>query len=284
MTRRSFSGATVLVTGAGGGLGRATALRFAAAGASIAALDKDAAGLESLRIELEARGAKCLVLPCDITDADACERAVDLALRQFGTLDVLVNNAGMSHRSGFAATDLSVIRRVMEVNFFGAVNCTKAALPHLVARRGLIVAVSSVAGYTPLIARTGYAASKHAMHGFFGSLRTELEPRGVDVMMVCPSFIATRIDRNALGGDGRPVRHAQVTVGQPLTPETAAAEILAGAERGRRQVFVGRTARMAWWLSRLAPRLYERIMARRLRGELESDDGPAGAAPGRERP
>jgi short-subunit dehydrogenase len=169
----------------------------------------------------------------------------------------------------------------MEVNFFGAVNCTRAALPHLLARRGLIVAVSSVAGYTPLIARTGYAASKHAMHGFFDSLRTELAPRGVEVMIVCPSFVATRIDRNALGGDGQPVRHAQVTVGRPLTPEAAAARILAGAARGRRLTFVGRTARMAWWLSRLAPGLYARIMARRLRGELESDDEPAGAGPDR---
>ena len=284
MTRRSFSGATVVVTGAGGGLGRATALRFAAAGASIAALDRDAAGLESLNAELEARARRCLALPCDVTDAGACEHAIDQAVRQFGGLDVLVNNAGMSHRSGFAATDLGVIRRVMEVNFFGAVNCTKAALPHLTARRGLIIAVSSVAGYTPLIARTGYAASKHAMHGFFDSLRTELEPEGVDVMMVCPSFIATQIARNAIGGDGRPVRHAQVTVGRPLTPDDAAALIFAGAERRKRQVFVGRTARTAWHLSRFAPRLYERIMARRLRAELESDDRRAGAAPGRERP
>ncbi len=271
MTRRSFKGATVLVTGAGGGLGRATSLRFAAAGANIAALDKDAAAVENLRAELEARGTNGLALPCDITDASACERAVAAAVERFGAIDVLVNNAGMSHRSGFAVTDVAVIRRVMEVNFFGAVHCTKAALPHLVARRGLIVAVSSVAGYTPLIARTGYSASKHAMHGFFDSLRTELAPLGVDVMIVCPSFVATRLDRNALGGDGKPVRHAQVTVGRPLTAEDAANQVFEGAERGRRQIFVGRTAWMAWWLSRFAPRRYERIMARRLRGELESD-------------
>jgi short-subunit dehydrogenase len=281
MARRSFRGATVLVTGAGGGLGRATAMCFAAAGANIAALDKDTGGLESLREELRSRGSGCLAIACDITDPHACASAVDQVIERFGSLDVLVNNAGMSHRSGFAATDLAVIRRVMEVNFFGAVNCTKAALPHLVASRGLVIAISSVAGYTPLIARTGYAASKHAVHGFFDSLRTELAPRGVGVTVVCPSFVATRIDRNALGGDGTPVRHAQVTVGRPVTAETAAAAVLAGAERGRRLVFVGRTAWMAWWLNRLAPTLYERIMARRLRGELESDETPADA--GRDR-
>jgi NAD(P)-dependent dehydrogenase (short-subunit alcohol dehydrogenase family) len=250
---------------------RAIALRFAQAGARIAALDKDAAGVASLEQEIARNGGQCLALPCDVTDAEACARAVAAAVQRFGALDVLVNNAGMSQRSGFAATDLAVIRRVMDVNFYGAVYCTKAALPHLIAARGLVVAVSSVAGYTPLIARTGYAASKHAMHGFFESLRTELAPLGVDVMMVCPSFIATRIDRNAVGGDGLPVRHAQVTIGDPLSPESVAARIYDGAVRGRRLLLVGRTAWAAWWVSRLAPRLYEKLMARRLSGELESD-------------
>jgi NAD(P)-dependent dehydrogenase (short-subunit alcohol dehydrogenase family) len=271
MTQRSFAGRTVLVTGAGGGLGRAIALRFAAAGARIVALDRDAAAVEGLRAELENRGAACLALPCDITDADACARAVAAAVERFGTLDVLINNAGISQRSGFAATDLAVIRRVMDVNFYGAVHCTKAALPHLVAARGLVIAVSSVAGYTPLIARTGYAASKHALHGLFESLRTEIAPLGVDVMLVCPSFIATRIDRNAIGGDGGPVRHAQVTTGRPLLPEPVADRIYQGARRSRRLLLIGGTARAAWWVSRLAPGLYEKLMARRLRGELESD-------------
>jgi NAD(P)-dependent dehydrogenase (short-subunit alcohol dehydrogenase family) len=261
----------VLVTGAGGGLGRAIALRFAQAGARIAALDKDAAGVASLEQEIAWNGGQCLAQPCDVTDAEACARAVAAAVQRFGALDVLVNNAGMSQRSGFAATDLAVIRRVMDVNFYGAVYCTKAALPHLIAARALVVAVSSVAGYTPLIARTGYAASKHAMHGFFESLRTELAPLGVDVMMVCPSFIATRIDRNAVGGDGLPVRHAQVTIGDPLSPESVAARIYDGAVRSRRLLLVGRTAWAAWWGSRLAPRLYEKLMARRLSDELESD-------------
>jgi NAD(P)-dependent dehydrogenase (short-subunit alcohol dehydrogenase family) len=275
MARRSFSGSTVLVTGAGGGLGRAIALRFAAAGSRIVALDKYAGGIERLRAEIEGRGGSCLDVPCDVTDADACAHAVATGVERYGTLDVLVNNAGMSQRSGFAATDLAVIRRVMDVNFHGAVYCTKAALPPLVAARGLVIVVSSVAGFTPLIARTGYAASKHALHGFFESLRPELAPLGVDVMMVCPSFIATHIDRNALGGDGQPVRHAQVTVGDPMSAEVAAGRIYEGARRRRRLLLVGRTARAAWWMNRLAPRLYEKLMARRLGGELESDaDAP----------
>lgn len=269
MARRSYAGRTVLVTGAGGGLGRAVALRFARAGARIVALDKDAGTVAAVQAEIERGGGDCLALPCDVTDAEGCAQAVAAGVGRFGTLDVLVNNAGMSHRSAFANTGLAVIRGVMEVNFFGAVNCTKAALPALVAARGLVIAISSVAGYTPLIARTGYAASKHAMHGFFESLRTEIAPQGVAVMMVCPSFIATRIDRNALGGDGQPVRHAQVTVGRPLTAEAAAERIVAATARRPRMLFIGRTARQAWWLSRVAPGLYERLMSRRLRGEMQ---------------
>ncbi len=266
-----------MITGAGGGLGRALALRFAAAGARIAALDRDPAGLDATRSLLESRGAECLALTCDVTDADACAQSVAAAVARFGSLDVLVANAGLSHRSAFEVTGPDVIRRVMEVNFFGAVNCTAAALPHLLASRGLVIAVSSVAGFTPLVARTGYSASKHAMHGFFDSLRAELQPRGVSVMLACPSFIATGIGRNAIGGDGQPVRHAQVTVGRPLAAERAAGMIFTAAERGRRLVLVGRTSRLAWYLSRAAPGLYSQVMARRMRAELESGDAPASA-------
>jgi len=101
------------------------------------------------------------------------------------------------------------------------------------------------------------------------------------VMMVCPSFIATQIDRNALGGGGQPVGHAQVTIGRPLTPDAAAQQIVAGAARDRRLLLIGRTARIAWWVSRLAPALYEKLMARRLRGELESSTTTARTAPER---
>jgi NAD(P)-dependent dehydrogenase (short-subunit alcohol dehydrogenase family) len=282
VANRSFKGSVVLITGAGGGLGRALALRLAARGARIAALDRDTAGLDATHAELGAFGVEFLALRCDVTDADACARAVEATVRHFGSLDVLVANAGISHRSAFEATGLDVIRRVMEVNFFGAVNCAKAALPHLIDSRGLVIVVSSVAGFTPLVARTGYSASKHALHGFFDSLRAEIRPDGVGITLVCPSFIATGIGRNALGGDGRPVRHAQVTVDRPLSAEFAAERIVAAAERGRQLVLLGRTARLAWLLSRFMPGIYARLMARRMRGELESSDGPADKKPDRE--
>ena len=272
MARREFHGRVVVVTGAAGGLGRALAARFAAAGARVALLDRDAAAVEAAAAGL---GQAALGLACDVSDAVQCERALARAAAALGPVHVLINNAGISHRSAYAATDPAVIRRVMEVNFFGAVHCTRAALDDLARTRGLIVTISSVAGFSPLIARTGYAASKHALHGFFDSLRAELADSGIDVLLVCPAFSATGIERNALGGDGAPARHAQRVVGVRAAPDAVADEIYEAARRGRRLLLHGRTARLAWWLSRFAPGLYARLMARRLRGEMrgETDRG-----------
>lgn len=263
---REFSGRTVVVTGAGGGLGRALCLRFAAAGARIVALDRDAAVLQGLTFP---EGTEAIRLGCDVTNEADCIRAMAEARRDFGGVDVLINNAGITHRSAFAATRPEVIRRVMEVNFFGALHCTHAALEDLVARRGMVIAVSSVAGFAPLIARTGYAASKHALHGFFDSLRTEVEPQGVKVLLVCPSFIQTGIEKNALAGDGRPARHAQSIVGGRSTAEAMAERIFRAAEEERRLLLPDRVSRLSWWVSRLAPRFYERLMVRKLGKEMQ---------------
>ncbi|MBI4990402.1 MAG: SDR family oxidoreductase [Rhodocyclales bacterium] len=266
---RDFSGKTVVVTGAGGGLGRALALRFAAAGARIVALDRDAAVLQGLTFP---EGAAAIRLGCDVSNEEDCVRAMAEARRAFGGIDVLINNAGITHRSAFSATRPDVIRRVMAVNFFGALHCTHAALEDLVARHGMVIAVSSVAGFAPLIARTGYAASKHALHGFFDSLRTEVEPLGVRVLLVCPSFISTGIERNALAGDGGPARHPQSIVGGRSTPEAMAERIFRAAEGERRLLLPDRISLMSWWVSRLAPRLYARLMVKRLGKEMRGGE------------
>jgi short-subunit dehydrogenase len=159
----------------------------------------------------------------------------------------------------------------MAVNFFGALHCTHAVLPALVARRGMIIVISSVAGFAPLIARTGYAAAKHALHGFFDSLRTELADEGIGVLIVCPSFIDTGIDKNALGGDGRPARHGQQIIGVRARPEDIAAEILHAARTDKHLLLPGRMAKLSWWVSRLAPGYYARVMARRLHAEMDGD-------------
>ena len=266
--RRAFAGATVVVSGAAGGLGRALARAFGRAGSRLVLLDLPGPALDGLAAELRQAGVEALAVACDVTDERACEAAAEAAVERFGRLDVLVNNAGITHRSPFEATATAVLRRVLEVNLFGAIHLTRAALPHLRQARGLVVVISSVAGYTPLIARTGYAASKHALHGLFESLRSELVPQRVEVMLACPSFVATGIDRKALGPDGGPATHPQVVVGRRLDPDAVAARIVRGAALGRRLLLIGSTARVAWWLGRLAPGAYARLMARRLRDEM----------------
>ncbi len=268
MTTRQFSGKAVLVTGAAGGLGRALCRQFAAAGARIAALDLDAVAVQQLAAELQAEGADCLPLACDITDEAACATAVEAARAHFGQLDVLVNNAGISHRSLLVDTRPEVIRHVMAVNFFGAVHATHAALPALLASRGQIITISSVAGFAPLIGRTGYAASKHALHGFFDSLRTEVAGGGVSVLIVCPSFIATGIDRAALGADGQALNAARQTPGGLTTPDEVATAVLRAASQRRKLLLFSATAKAAWWLTRLWPARYAAIMKQRLQGEF----------------
>ena len=261
-------GRTVVVTGAAGGLGSALCRRYGALGAKVVALDLDAAALETLATQLRADGIEALALPCDLTDEAACRAAMARAADTFGGIDILVNNAGISARCLLRDTAPEVIRRVMAVNFFGAVNATQAALESLVARRGQIVVVSSIAGFSPLVGRTAYAASKHALHGFFDSLRSELHGEGVDVTIACPAFIATGIERAALGGDGRPASAPRHTTGVEAPPDTVAARIVAAAERRERLCLPSSTSRLAWWVSRLAPRTYEHLMLRRVGAEF----------------
>lgn len=268
MTHRRFDAKVVMVSGAAGGLGTALCRRFGAAGAQIVAVDRDAAGLQRLGQHLATQSVQVLTLPTDITDVMACRVAVDAALARFGRLDGLVNNAGISHRSLLRDTDPATIRRVMDVNFFGAVQLTLAALPQLLARHGAIVAISSVAGFAPLIGRTGYAASKHALHGFFDSLRSEVEDEGVSVTLVCPSFIRTGIGAAATDGSGAPVSSQRVTTGGESTPDEVAGRIFGAVAARRRLLLPDAVSRQAWWLSRLAPDLYTKIMKRRLGKEF----------------
>ncbi|MFO1263175.1 MAG: SDR family oxidoreductase [Rhodoferax sp.] len=269
---RDFRGKVVVITGAGGGLGRALAHTFAQAGAHVAALDRDARALEALAHELDIlavqHGTQRMIAVCDVTRLEDCQAAVTQVCGRLGGVDLLINNAGVAHRSAFAVTQVDVLRRVMDVNFFGAVHCTHAALPSLRQRRGMVVAISSVAGFSPLIGRTGYAASKHALHGFFDSLRTEVQDDGVDVLIVCPSFIDTGIDRAALAADGLPAAQARKTTGATTQPAEVAAAILQAACQRRHLLLFSFTAKAAWWLSRLWPTRYAAVMKKRLQSEI----------------
>ncbi len=255
----------MVITGGAGGIGQALARRYQSQGARTVLLDLDEAALEAVAAEMSPRP---LTVACDVTDVDACQDAVDTVIRELGGIDILVNNAGISHRSRFVETEPAVLRAVMDVNFFGAVNMTHAALPNLTARRGRISVLSSIAGFAPLVGRTGYAASKHALHGFFDSLRAELVGCGVSVTIACPYFTQTAIRESALGGDGTSAGRRPSATGKPLDPDDVAKAIVHATSRRQRQVVIGRVGRLSLWVSKLAPGIYERLMRRSQRAEF----------------
>ena len=260
----ALSHRTVLITGAAGGLGAALCRRFAAVGANVVAVDLPGSPLDAVVAEL---GDRALAVRANVTDPASCRDAVAAALARFGRLDVLVNNAGITHFARFADTDPQVLRRVMDVNYFGAVHCTQAALPSIVDTRGQVVVISSVAGFAPIVGRPGYVGSKHAVTGLFSALRAELAPDGVGVTVVCPAFVATGIDRHALGATLDGPAGPRLATGRPSDPDRVAAAVVRGVVTRRRLVLPDRLSKLAWVASRLAPALYERLMARRLTPE-----------------
>lgn len=260
MPRRDLSSAVVVITGGAGGLGLAMSRAFAGRGACPVLLDIDAEGLS---------GSTHPGFVCDLTEYSSVAATFSEIVDRFGGVDVLVNNAGLTHRSAFANTDPCVLRRVMDVNYFGAVNATKAALPSIVERRGTIVGIGSVAGFAPLLGRSGYAASKHALQGFLGTLRAELLGTGVDVTVVAPSFVDTPFRFRTLDADGSITTHSQSRVGRMMTADHVAEVVVRAVERRRAFVTVGVVGTASRILSRVSPGLYERIMSRSLASELD---------------
>ncbi|MFO7716518.1 SDR family oxidoreductase [Desulfosarcina sp.] len=269
MVKREFSNKVVVVTGAASGIGLAVARRFARAGAICAMLDMDRVRLERCEHEFGDAGHRVMALRCDVSRRGDCEAAMAAVIARFGGVDVLFNNAGITQRSAFVETRIEVYEQVMAVNFFGALYCTKAAIHSLILRRGLIIANESIAGLAPLLGRTGYAASKHAMHGLFTSLRSEVRDKGVHIMVVCPGFIKTNLQDRALGGDGTVTRHPQSRIGRQDTPACAAEAIFNAAAREKDLLVLTTMGKIGYWVSRLAPGYYERRMASQFKAELE---------------
>ncbi len=270
MKKRDFTNQVVVITGAGGGLGQALCHRFLQAKAKVMALDIHTEGLEKIASSLP-DGADFHFQSCDITKAEECQKAIKIAQENLGPIDVLVNNAGITHLSDFRETELSTIEKVMGVNFFGSAYCTKAALEDIVQKKGMIITISSVAGYSPLVARTGYAASKHALHGFFDSLRAELKGQGVDILIVCPSFINTPIRAKASAqnesksGEIRQPGGPQKMIGKVHSPEEVAEEIFQAAIQRKRLFVQGRVGKLAYWVNTFFPRFFEKKMIQKVR-------------------
>ena len=253
-----FQNKIVWITGASSGIGEALAVMLAQQGATLVLSARREGELERVRAACQNPDAH-LVLPLDLADFDA-HVATQRVLEHFDRVDVLINSGGVSQRSTVAETALDVDRRIMEINYFGTIKLTKAVLPSMLARgSGHIVAVSSVVGHFATARRSAYAASKHALHGFFDALRAEVHAAGVRVTLVSPGYVRTNISLNALTGDGS--KHAQMDSGQEkgLSAEACAAQILRAVEQERGEVVIGRE-RFAVYAHRLVPGLFNRVL------------------------
>ncbi|HEU0224170.1 MAG TPA: SDR family oxidoreductase [Steroidobacteraceae bacterium] len=262
----SYAGKVVVLTGASEGIGRALALRLAREGARLALAARNAARLNSLAEECRVLGAQALVVPTDVTSREQCEALADAAFAHFGTIDVVVLNAGATMWTRLdELEDVGLLERLMRLNYLGAAWVTRRALPALVAARGRIVAVSSLSGLVGVPTRTGYAASKHAMIGFFDSLRIELAGRGVSVTVVAPDFVRSEIHRRATGPDGRPLGTSPMRESRIMGADECARIIADAALARRRLVITSLRGRFMRWAKLVAPGLVDRAAARAIR-------------------
>jgi len=259
---------TIILTGASEGIGRALALELATDAPNLVLAARNLERLESLAADCETLGATCLVLPTDVTDKAACRALVEKTLEKFGGLDVLINNAGGSMWSRLDELgDTSVLEHLVRLNYLSAAWCTYYALPALKKSRGQVVAVASVAGLTGVPTRTGYSAAKHAMFGFFDSLRIELAGDGVAVTVIAPDFVLSEIHQRAIGPDGQPIGESPLEARKGvMTSEECAAAIyqaMAGRKRLLITSFRGKLGRL---LRILAPSVIDRIAAKAIAG------------------
>lgn len=255
-----FQDNVVVLTGASQGIGREMALQLAGQGAWLVLAARDAAALEELAELCRQTGGRAVAVPTDVADEAQCARLIEQALAAYGRIDTLINNAGISMWALFEkVTDLSIFERLLRVNYLGSVYCTWHALPHLKKTRGRLVAVSSLTGKTGVPTRSGYAASKHAMVGFFDTLRIELGGSGVAVTVACPDFVTSEIRKRAFGADGRPLGDSPVREREVMSAATCARLILDGAAGRKRELILSARGKLGLWLKLLAPGLIDRI-------------------------
>ena len=255
-----FTDQVIWITGASSGIGEALANALSAEGALLILSARRRERLEALAASLP---TPSLILPLDLTDSDAVPLAVADALAWKGRIDVLVNNAGISQRARVEDTELSTVRRVMEINFFAIVDLTGQVLPSMLsAGRGHVVNMSSVAGYVGTPMRSAYCASKHALRAWSDSLRAEVSGRGIDVTTICPGYVRTEISRSALRGDGTAKGADDGVVASAMAADVAARKMVTAIAKRRREFYVGGKEIYAIYLQRWLPGLVAAIAPR----------------------
>jgi short-subunit dehydrogenase len=262
----------VIITGASAGIGAELARQLAQAqGAalklSLAARSQDK--LEEVAQQCRALGAEVLVCPTDVGDEAQCRALIDQTVKRFGRLDTLVNNAGMSAHALFGeVTDLSWYERLMRINLWGSAWCTHAALPHLQASRGRIVAVSSLAGLVGVPGRTAYCSTKFAMTGFFEALRVEMAAHGVSVTIAYPGVVATDIRYRGFNAQGQAAGKSGLDESGAMSVEECARLIRLGMTRRQRDIVMSAKGKLGRWMKLLAPSLVDKLAMAALKREV----------------
>lgn len=250
----------VIITGGSSGIGKALAAHFGQNGSRILITGRKKEELDTAVAELSNMGIEIIGCQGDVSLKVDNDRMAELAINKFGKIDVLINNAGISMRALFQDVDLEVIKKVMDINFFGAVSATQSCLPHLIKSKGAIVGISSIAGYRGLPGRTGYSSSKFALNGFLEALRTELINTGVHVLTACPGFTASNIRKRSLLKDGSPQGDSPREEGKMMTPEECAMHIYNATVKRKKTLILTSQGKLTVFLNKWVPGLMDRFV------------------------
>ncbi len=265
-----FQNKVVIITGASSGIGLACAKKFAAEGAKVVVTSRNKNTLVEKFDLMGGASDKLFAIQCDVTKEEDCKSLIEQTVKEFGKIDVLINNAGISMRALFNSLDLKVIQHVMQTNFWGTVYCTKYALPYLLKTNGSVVGISSTAGKVGLPGRTGYSASKFAMEGFLESLRTENLHTGLHVLVACPGFTATNIRAKALNGDGNPQGSSPRDEKGMMNADEVANSIYYAVYKRKRDMLLSTQGKLTVWLNKFFPGMMDKVVFNQMRKEEDS--------------
>lgn len=257
--KNALNSKVVVITGASSGIGEAMAKLYAQMGAKVVLGARSEEKLKQLTEQIISAGGQAAYSVTDVTVAEECKRLIDKAVDTFGGIDVLICNAGISMRAIFDDVDLSVLHRLMDVNFWGTVYCSKYALPYLQQSKGSLVGISSVAGLYGLPGRTGYSASKYAMTGLLETIRIENLKKGLHVMVACPGFTASNVRFSALVADGSQQGSTPREEGKMMTAEQVARIVARGIAKRKRLCLMEAEGRATHFVKKFAPRLLDKI-------------------------
>lgn len=259
MDKGYFQGKVIIVTGASSGIGLASARLFGSLGAKVVMAARSYDKLVELAPSVNADSSKVLCVKADVSVEEDCRALVDKTVETFGGIDILVNNAGLSMRAMFKDLDLSVIKRLMDVNFWGTVYCTKFALPYLLASKGQVVGVISTAGYCALPARTGYSSSKYAIRGFLDTIRIEHLKDGLNVLVFAPGYTASNVRNAALTADGSAQGDTPLKEDKLMSAEDCAVRLAKALSKRRSELILTGLGKVSVLVHRFFPRLMDKL-------------------------